>query len=242
MTDHDTVSGFPRLLNAAKENHIPVSCGIEINSSESGVHILGYGLSWEDPTLAEKLLQFRTRRFVRVEQMIDKLKGLGFPVSMDDVAGVSRESLGRPHIADALMRKGIVQDRKEAFDRFLSGGKPGYVESLGPSPKEAIELIHHFGGFASLAHPQIIKNSEKIPEWIGIGLEGIESFYAGLGNTKAASWKDFGKSKNLILTGGSDFHGPGSGRDKNFGVDIPDEVYEVFAERLGRCSNGIYRA
>jgi len=242
LTDHDTVSGFPRLLAAANKTGLQVSCGIEINTADSGVHILGYGLAWNDPTLAEQLSQYRTRRLARVEKMISKLKDLGFSISMEDVAGVSRESLGRPHIADALIRKKIVQSRQEAFDRFLSGGKPGYVESLGPSPQEAIHLIQLYGGFASLAHPQIVKETSKIPDWIEMGLEGIEGFYAGLGHGKASAWQDFAKRRNLILTGGSDFHGAGSGRDKDFGVEVPDDVYQAFIERLNRCSHGIHRA
>lgn len=241
LTDHDTVSGFPRLVKAAQEQKTPVSCGIEINTASAGVHMLGYGLAWDDPGLAETLAQFRQRRLKRVELMIEKLRGLGLPIGMEDVSGAARESLGRPHIADALMRKKIVQSRQEAFERFLSGGKPGYVESLGPSPQEAIALIRRHGGFPSLAHPQIVKETAKISEWVEMGLEGIERFYAGLSAGKSAAWGEFAKSRGLIETGGSDFHGPGSGRDKNFGMEIPDEAYQAFVERLSRCPHGIYR-
>lgn len=240
LTDHDSVAGFPELLEAAKARKAPVSCGIEINTADSGVHILGYGFEWDSPSLMKILADFRARRLMRVEKMVDKLKSLGFPINLDDVGRVSKESLGRPHIADALIKKGVVKSRKEAFDRWLSGGKPGYVESLGPSPKEAIELIRRFGGFASLAHPHIIKNPERIPEWVEAGLEGLEGYYADLNHPQ--KWRDLAQSKNLLLTGGSDFHGPGSGRDKIFGVQIPDEIYQAFLDRLLRCSHGIYRA
>ncbi len=240
LTDHDTVAGFPELLDAAKARKISVSCGIEINTADSGVHVLGYGFEWESPSLTKILSDFRSRRLMRVEKMVEKMKSLGFPISLDDVGNVSKESLGRPHIADALIKKGIVKSRQEAFDRFLSGGKPGYVESLGPSPKEAIEIIRLFGGFASLAHPHLIRKSEKISEWMEGGLEGLEGYYADLSHPQ--KWRDLAYSKNLILTGGSDFHGPGSGRDKIFGVQIPDEIYQKFLDRLSRCSNGIYRS
>jgi hypothetical protein len=240
LTDHDTVAGFPELLESAKLYKVSVACGIEINTADSGVHILGYGFKWDSPLLMETLSDFRARRRLRVEKMLEKLRSLGFPIDLEDVGEVSKESLGRPHIADALVKKGLVKSRQEAFDRLLSGGKPGYVESLGPSPKEAIELIRGFGGFASLAHPHIVKKSERITEWIEWGLEGLEGYYADLNHPQ--KWRDLAKEKNLLLTGGSDFHGPGSGRDKVFGVEIPDEVYQGFLKRLEACPDGIYRA
>jgi hypothetical protein len=235
LTDHDTVAGFPEAEAAAKECGVDVRCGIEINTVEGSAHILGYGIRWKDPGLLERLSEFRERRVKRIRLILEKLAAKGFALSFDDVASGTRETLGRPHVADALKRKGIVKSRQEAFDRFLTPGKPGYVDSMGPTPEEAIQLIRDAGGFCSVAHPDTVAHKERFEEWAAIGLEGLEVYYNTHSPSDIVRYSGLAERFGLLATGGTDFHGPGSGRDKGLGVNLPEEVYGAFMERLAKC-------
>lgn len=237
LTDHDSVSGFPEARDAAQAAGLDLRCGIEINTiHKDNVHILGYGFRWEDPAFAAKLSEFRTRREARVVRIVEALKKLGLPIEVEDVAAQGKQTLGRPHVADALRKKGLVGSRQEAFNRFLAKGKPGYVESAGPTPEEAIALIREAGGFCSLAHPETLADETLLKGWIELGLEGIEAYYSSHRPSQTAYYLRLAADLKLMTTGGTDFHGPGSGREARLGVDVPDEVFDRFAERLARCS------
>lgn len=256
LTDHDSVTGFPEALEAAKGTGVDLRCGIEINTIfKDNVHILGYGIRWDSEPLRARLGEFRVRRRARIERILENLKKLGFELTMDEVRAAwhesgkgaaqsaaptppegADESLGRPHVADALKRKGVVRSRQEAFNRFLAKGKPGYVDSAGPTPEEAIALIRAAGGFCSIAHPETIAEPELIKDWIKLGLEGLEVYYSTHTPSQTVRFRDIADRWDLLPTGGTDFHGPGSGRDKALGVELPDEAYGRFMERLSRCS------
>ena len=237
LTDHDTVSGFPEARDAALEKGLDLRCGIEINTiHKDNVHILGYGIRWDAPAFAAQLEVFRGRRETRVARIVEKLRALGLNIAVEDVIAEGKQTLGRPHVADALKRKGFVSNRQEAFNRFLAKGKPGYVESAGPTPEEAIALIREAGGFCSLAHPETLADETLLPGWIALGLEGIEAYYSTHRPTQTAYYLKLAAELGLMTTGGTDFHGPGSGREKPLGVDVPDEVFDRFVERLSRCS------
>ncbi len=238
MTDHDSVSGFPELLRESQAAGLPARCGIEINTLGAGnVHILGYGLRWSDEAFRRRLEEFRQRRVERIRRIVESLRRLGLPIAFEDVAAQSHEAVGRPHVADALRKKGIVHSRQEAFNRFLAKGKPGYVDSMGPTPEEAISLIREAGGFPSLAHPDTVAGlEESAARWKELGLEGLEAYYSSHTPSDIVRYRALADRLGLLCTGGTDFHGPGSGRDKALGVDLPDDVYERFARRLSLCS------
>ncbi len=236
LTDHDTVSGFPEAQAAAPAG-LDVRCGIEINTVGFGeVHILGYGLRWHEAGFLRKLEEFRGRRHVRIQRIVEDLRKHGVELSLDDVKAGSHETIGRPHVADALRRKGVVKTRQEAFSRFLVKGKPGWVESMGPTPLEAITLIREAGGFCSLAHPDTLADRELLEGWVKAGLEGLEVYYANHSPSDIVRYGDLADRHGLLRTGGSDYHGPGTGREKALGVAMPDEDYGRFMERLSRCS------
>jgi len=237
LMDHDTVAGAAPFAEAAAGLGVRAACGVEINTRERDqVHILGYGLRHQDPAFSARLAQWRARRVLRAREIVDRLRGLGLDISWADVESQAKETVGRPHVADALRRKGIVKSRSEAFERFLSSGKPGYVEPRGPGVEDAIGLIREFGGFAVLAHPRTVSDrAERILEWIKMGLEGLEVFYAAHRAADIRRLEDMAKTLGLLATGGTDFHGPGSGRDAALGVRVSDEIYDGFLERLSRC-------
>ena len=236
LSDHDSVSGFVEAQAAAQGRRLDLRCGVEINTRNGeNVHILGYGIRWQDPRLLAALAEFRERRVRRLERMLEKLRDLGVELTCADVRGDWPETLGRAHVADALRRKGVVPTRAEAFRRFLAQGRPAYVESLGPSVEEAIALIRGSGGFAVIAHPKTVADKEEIESWVQLGLEGIEAYYAGHSPSDIIRFQDLADRFDLVVTGGSDYHGRGSGRDGPMGVEVPEEVGRCFLERLARC-------
>ena len=238
LMDHDTAAGAAQFAQEAKTLGVRAACGVEINTRERDqVHILGYGLRYEASAFAARLAEWRQRRVLRAREIVERLRGLGVDIAWAEVEALAKETVGRPHIADALRRKGVVKSRSEAFERFLSSGKPGYVEPRGPGVEDAIGLIREFGGFAVLAHPKTVsKCAERLPEWIKMGLEGIEAYYAAHRPAQTRRYTEMAQALGLLTTGGTDFHGPGSGRDAALGVSVPDEVFGAFEERLARCS------
>lgn len=213
-----------------------VLCGVEINTcAGDNIHILGYGIRREDSTLLAHLAQFRERRVRRIRLMLENLNRLGVELSYEEVRGNSPETLGRAHIADALKRKGLVPHRAAAFRRFLAPGKPAYVPSLGPKPEEAIALIRQAGGFAVVAHPATVPHADDIAAWVGLGLEGIEAHYGMHSPSDILRFRDMAARWGLLMTGGSDYHGRGSGRESPLGVELPDEDCRRFLERVRRC-------
>lgn len=236
LTDHDSVSGFGEARAAAAELGVDARCGIEINTIyKDNVHLLGYGFDWEDETFRARLEEFRRRRELRMRKIVENLRALGYDLSFEDVVATSHETLGRPHVADALRRKGIVKSRQEAFNRFLIKGKPGYVDSMGPTPEEAIALIRDAGGFCSIAHPDTCSDKDAIARWKELGLEGLEVYYGAHTPSDVIRYQELAERLGLLATGGSDYHGPGTGRERALGVEVPDEVHGRFMERLARC-------
>ncbi len=226
LTDHDSVSGGPELFAAAKAEGLNVRLGIEINCAGEGaadrVHVLGYGIDVASAGFAERLAEFRERRTVRSKRIVENLRALGIAIEFAHVQSGAHETLGRPHVADALRRLGVVKSRKEAFERFLIKGKPGYVESMGPSPREAIALIRDAGGTACLAHPQTAGKVNELEELCAAGLQGVEVYYSGHTPTQLRNYGEWASAKGLLAVGGSDFHGPGTGREEKLGIDYED--------------------
>ena len=236
LTDHDSVSGGPDLFAAGKAQGLDVRLGIEINCAGAGsadrVHVLGYGIDPESPGFRARLEEFRERRTTRARMIVDKLRALGVAVDYADVRSAAQETVGRPHVADALRRSGVVRSRKEAFDRFLAKGKPGFVESMGPSPAEAIALIRDAGGTPCLAHPQTAGGENELEELRKLGLEAVEANYTGHSPSQIRNYGEWASSKHLLPLGGSDFHGPGTGREERLGVEYEGQVLDQLRERL----------
>jgi predicted metal-dependent phosphoesterase TrpH len=236
LSDHDSVSGFAEAEAAAQGRRLDLRCGVEINTRQGeNVHVLGYGVRRQDPRLLAALAEFRERRVRRLRSMLDKLRTLGVELTYEEVRREWPETLGRAHVADALRRKGVVPTRAEAFRRFLAPGRPAYVESLGPSVTEAIALIRGSGGFAVIAHPGTVADKEEIGTWVQAGLEGIEAYYAGHSPSDILRFQELAERFGLVVTGGSDYHGRGSGRDGPLGVEVPEETARRFLRRLSRC-------
>lgn len=210
ITDHDTTSGWEEAERAGSHYGIDVLRGIEINTELAGieVHILGYEIDADTPILQDKLRQLRDARFNRVYTIVEKLQQLGMAIEKEEVQNIARgESIGRPHIAQALIQRGIVKTIREAFDRYIGQGAPAYVPRYKLSPEEGITLVRAAGGVAVLAHPGINGLATYVPQWIEFGLQGIEVAHSEHTLKIEQEYRELAEHYNLIMTGGSDYHG-----------------------------------
>lgn len=215
ITDHDITTGIPEALEVGARLGIEIIPGVEISSrfGDTELHILGYCLDWQDPALNARLATLRASRHSRNPLIIERLRALGCDITYDEVKELAgTESVGRPHIARVLMVKGYVKSAKEAFDRFLAHGKQAYVPRELPEPADAIAWIRAARGIPVLAHPLWAKQKgeglytlcEKLK---AAGLGGIEVHYSTHNPKQTAELLDIAKRLDLLVTGGSDFHG-----------------------------------
>lgn len=216
ITDHDTVAGVKEAMEEGARIGISVIPGVEISTRAKGkdIHILGYFLNTEDPLLLKRLGDLRATRDARNELIIGKLRALGISVTLEEViAGLGRpllpdESLGRPHIADTLVRKGYAADLRDAFDRYLAEGKPGYASQPRISPEEAMAWIREAGGAPVLAHPGLYGDDELVEEILKRGRPcGLEVYHSDHGPDEEQRYLSMAAAHGLIATGGSDYHG-----------------------------------
>lgn len=234
ITDHDTVAGVPEALEAASEVGLECIPGVEMSCemAKGEAHILGFFVSTDaDTSLSVMLARFRASRLERARKILDKLARLRVPLDWEDVRRIAGgESVGRPHIARAMVEKGYVPTVSEAFERYLRREGPAYVPRFRVAPEEAIRLIHEAGGLAVLAHPWDVAD---IVAWLaGEGLDGIEAYYPFYTPAMSAQLEAIAERLGLIVTGGSDFHGPGVSADVEMGsVDVPEGVVEALHER-----------
>ncbi len=219
QTDHDSVGGIPDAMEAGKRIGVKVLCGIEMSTEHNGrsVHLLGYGCDPFDRQLGEELGRIRFGRTDRLPGMVEKLTEAGLPITMDDVmtAAGGAPAVGRPHVADALVAKGYVEDREEAFAKWLGEGCPGYVHRYAVPLERGIDLIHAAKGVAVIAHPWGRGNRETLPapyleELVrSHALEGIEVDHPDHDDDTRSLLFEMGARLGLVRTGSSDYHGTG---------------------------------
>jgi predicted metal-dependent phosphoesterase TrpH len=211
ITDHDSVEGIRPALRAGRTFAIEVIPGIEINTDYrgKGVHILGYLLDYQSSALEEKLMYLRNARYLRASQMVQKLQSLGLSIDMDDVMQLVGFSLvSRPHIAQALYKKGYVRTPTDAFRQYIGRGRPAFVPRYKMTPMEAVRVIREAKGIPVFAHPGTAGADHLIPDMISEGLLGLEVFHPEHNDDKRAHYLDLAEYYGLIYTGGSDSHGP----------------------------------
>ncbi|HYO88480.1 MAG TPA: PHP domain-containing protein [Candidatus Limnocylindrales bacterium] len=210
ITDHDSTAGIEPAREAAR-GALTLITGIELSAEDEGgdVHMLGYGILPEDAALQAALAGFRERRVSRAREIVERLNTLGAPVAWERVNTLAAGgSVGRPHVARALIEAGYAESVRDAFDRYLYTGGPAYVARKRLSPEDAIALIHRAGGAAVLAHPGVL------PDWRGMverllsaGLDGVEVAHPKNDESVRLNLRGLAARYGLIMTGGSDFHG-----------------------------------
>jgi predicted metal-dependent phosphoesterase TrpH len=250
LTDHDTTAGVEEAIAEGKSIGVEVIPGVELGTdSRSGdMHMLGLFLDFHDQRFQETMTRFREGRIARVHKIVSNLAEVGVNISVDRVFAIAGEaSVGRPHVAQALLEAGYIKSMPEAFEKWLAYGGPGDVPRDKLSPEDAIGLIHGVGGLAVVAHPYEGKNVlEQLPALAGAGLDGIETYYPNYGPDRRAELLALCSKLGLLPTGGTDFHGfphrmasdgapiidnPGS-------VEIPPSVLDALEARRAARARG----
>lgn len=208
ITDHDTTAGLRGFNSAVDLTLVP---GIELGAIDQGqrIDILGYYIDIDNSDLQAALARFQANRKDRGQQIVAALDNIGVHLEWAQVVALAgREAVGRPHIARALVEAGHAEDVPDAFARYIGEGGPAYVARLTLSPEAAVELIHAAGGVAVLAHPVYVTDFPQMVErLVPAGLDGIEVCYPAHTQELETQARQLALKYDLVMTGGSDFHG-----------------------------------
>ncbi len=223
LTDHDTTDGLPDARAAAGQfPDLSLIPGVEVSAifSPGTLHVLGLGIDEDAPALRELTAHFQAAREARNPKIISRLQAMGLRIDLDDVRAVAprppdgrRRIISRLHMARALQEKGFVRSVAEAFARYVGDGGPAYVAKERLSPGEVIAAIHASGGAAVAAHPVQMRCRDRrhlervIRSLVDVGLDGIEVYHTDHTDEQARRYLDLARRLNLLVTGGSDFHG-----------------------------------
>jgi len=239
--DHDTANGLDPALQAVGERELEIVPAVELSASEddTDVHILGYLIDYHSPKFTSVAERLRQARYERGVKMVEKLNELGIGIKMETVKDIAGEaSIGRPHVADALLRGEYVRSYDEAFARYLGYHAPAYVPKYRLSPEEAIDLIHSVNGLAVIAHPGLLHRDDLIPKFVELGLDGLEAFHPQHGYYVTNHYIDLAKRYGLLYTGGSDCHGERKGRALIGTVKMPYSCLEALRRRRKELGKG----
>lgn len=240
ITDHDCVEGWNEAVEAAFDGRITLVRGIEISCRYvgQGVHLLAYLPDPAYPPLADELQRVLDGRNSRLPAVLAKLRDLGVDIDIEDVRAVSQDAAatGRPHVADALVRLGVVRDRDEAFDRFLGPRGPAYVDRYAADLPTMIGMVREAGGVSVVAHPWARRHDhsalslEGFAELQEAGLVGLEADHEDHHPEVRAELRRIAKELDLLVTGSSDFHGEGkTGHDLGCNTTAPEEYERLLA-------------
>ncbi len=221
LTDHDTTSGLAEAVRVGKESNIDVVPGVELSvrMERQEVHLLGYLFDPEEPRLCAFLQQSREDRLARAERMVKGLNGAGIPLTMEDVLAQSPgQAIGRPHVAGALLARSLVSSFEDAFNLYLTPGKPGFAPKRLLPIESAIDLLHGAGGMAVIAHPGGWISEADIARLAERGLDGIEAVHPSHDAEMTRYHEHLAKVYGLVATGGSDYHGHRERDRTSFGV------------------------
>ena len=245
LTDHDTAGGQPRFLEAAQRASIETITGIELSAAngESEVHMLGYGYDPNSALLNDALTRVKAAREDRNRKILARLHEVGVELSWSDIeAEAGEEVIGRPHFATALIKRGIVENKFEAFERYLGQEQLAYIPRVRLSLNECIDTIHEAGGVAVLAHPLYLSRDRNeflklLEECKSFGMDGLEVYYNAYSPDDMQQLQSYADGFDLITTGGTDFHGaftPGVelGRGRTGNLNVPESVWLQLNERI----------
>jgi len=232
LTDHDAVLGLDEAIEAGEKLGIEVIPGIEISTLENGqdVHVLGYFINHKDKDFLHNLEELQRVRDSRNEMMIAKLNELGIEITLAEVTKKLRRdstNIGRPHIGEVLLEKGVVKTMEEAFDKYLGKNGKAYINPVRISPEEGIDLIKKAGGVPVLAHPGVYDDDVMVARLIKYGLAGIEAFHPDHDSYGERKYRDMAERYGVLATGGSDFHGSRGGAMFHAPIGKKTVLYEV---------------
>lgn len=205
ITDHDTINAYATAIPVAKEAGIVLGTGVEFSTVEkiTSIHVLGYDIDLENQELKCLCQKHIQRRHERNERILEKLAKRGMKIVFEEHQG---QTMGRPHIAQALVESGYVTSVQEAFHKWIGDGKPCFDPGVPISTDETLDVIHAAGGKAFIAHPHLM-GGYPVHELLKKPFDGIECYYSKCMPDQEKKWVKLAKSKGLLMSGGSDFHG-----------------------------------
>lgn len=237
VTDHDTLGGWREVAGLREESDPELVPGTELSAriNDDDLHILAYCFDPENPGFNRALTLFQERRVSRGREMVERLQKLGLDITFEQVLTTAGGGvIGRPHVAETLFRLGMTKVYEEAFRSYIGNGGPAYVPKPRLEPREAFDLIHAAGGIAVLAHPAIGDMWRHIEALVPWGLDGVECWHYSHKPADVRRARQVAKSHQLVVSGGSDFHGRG-GREAAVGaLPVPAECLEVMKQRARR--------
>jgi len=210
ITDHDTTLAYETAVAAAKEAGILLGTGIEFSCEFQGIslHLLGYDYLLNSPAVEQLCLRHRKRRLDRNRAILAELKKQKMPIEEEELLqSHAGKSIGRPHIAQIMVRKGYVASVRDAFHRYLGEGEKCYVAGEPFPPEEAIAALHEAKGKAFIAHPHLLPKGSPLEKILELPFDGIECFYARFPKNGCEKWLRIAEKKGWLISGGSDFHG-----------------------------------
>ena len=219
ITDHDNINGIKEAIQIGKSLGIEIIPGVEISSEISNreIHILGYFFDIENQELEHYLNFFREERVKRAGRIVNKLRSFGFSITLEDVLNKAKNSaVGRPHIAQVMLEKGIVSSYYEAFNKYIGNGSPAHEKKVHLSPQSAFRIISDAGGLSFIAHPGNLQES-LLKDLIESGVDGIEVTHPSHSPQQQKFYKGIVNSYFLLESGGSDYHGGKREDEHNLG-------------------------
>jgi len=228
IADHDTIDGIPEAMNAANEKGIRLIPALEISANhEKQIHILGYYVDYKDLKFQSFVNKLKNSRENRNQKMLKKLESFGFEITVEELKSNAEGNIGRPHIADLMLKKGYVSTFAEAFEKYIGNNKPCYVPKKRPDIRKAIETIRKYKGIPVLAHPKYTYlEGEELENFISylssIGLGGLEVYYSKHNKGEEATYLRLAEKFSLIPTAGSDYHREGD----VFGMELKKEYVD----------------
>ncbi len=231
VADHDSVDGVADAVEAGAHQGVTVVPAVELSAAvgERSVHILGYYVDITDSGLLRELAALREARMLRACSIVEALRSDGYPISIDDVLELScGGSVGRTHVARALVDAGHATAVSDAFERLVGRGKPYYRPKELRTPAEVVRLISDAGGLAVLAHPGVSATGDLIDGLVALGLAGVEAYHADHTAAQKRLFAREASDRGLLTTGGTDFHSPDAPNPNLGDVDVPDAAIRAF--------------
>lgn len=246
VTDHDTVAGIAEAQAAAEQAGIKLLPGIEVSTVAEGkdIHVLGYFTNNQNKQWQQRIARLGATREGRNELLVQRLNELGIPLTMDEVREISGElgSVGRPHFAEALVRRGIVATKQQAFEQYLGEGGKAFIKRPRIHPTEAFQWIREAGGVCVLAHPGIYGDDSLVEQLLQAGPDGVEVKHSDHTPEQIAYYMELAERYGLIATAGSDFHGyyeeghsfHGGLGSVTASLDVYEQLHSLHMERTAK--------
>ncbi len=234
LTDHDTIGSFAEVHEAAQHAHLECIPGVEVSTQIGSldVHVLAYFVDVTDAAFQAWLTELAAARLRRLDETLRRLGTAGVPLAKEVVLALAGPgTIGRLHVARALVQQGMVPDVNTAFHRYLSSERPAYVPDAHPTPEEAIQRLRAARGVPVLAHPQYLKDEALVPSLVRAGIAGLEVYHPSHDVGQQARYRRIAEEHGLVMTGGSDCHGTAKGQPLIGSVKLP----YTYVEELRRC-------